>query len=102
MTPTVSFTLTEEFRSLFHNKFTSDHVTSITMFHNVFAVLEICSNGKADVVFLVDGSISVNDQQGRAEHFFEMRDFASQILDNFNINPNGNFSLKCRLLRLAQ
>ena len=63
-------------------------------YYDVCTVLEICSNGKADVVFLIDGSISVNDQQGRAEHFFEMRDFASQILGNFNINPNGNLENK--------
>ena len=60
---------------------------------NEFAVL-VCSGGRADVVFLLDGSISTSDPLGRAGHFFEMRDFVSQVLDNFNINPNGIFLQK--------
>ncbi len=56
-----------------------------------FPVLAQCSGGKADVVFLIDGSSSIDEVDERGiQNYFDMRKTAQSIIDNFNLDGNGN------------
>ena len=43
-----------------------------------------CKTGRLDIAFVVDGSGSVG-----GEHFNTAKDFISEIVDNFDIGPDG-------------